>query len=236
MPPELLQTALVNVLQHAGGASRDLPPLLQAFDLALAVGLGLAKHEVVIVRLAAGADKKGGTEEGSRGGADLGHAGNRGREGGGVDEDLLVEAVVDGSAKEGSGEAEWWSEVGGGRKGGMSVPGLSRRHGGGICAGNGQPGDVKVVELGLESLGGAKAGGPGWPVPELESAARSSSNNMNFTGVFFRRMIKTARAIEVDKSAESPRLLSHPCRDNIHDLPSASTSTAYRPQRNVKQT
>jgi len=158
MPPELLQTALVYVLQHAGGASRDLPPLLQAFDLALAIGLGLAKHEVVIVGLAACTDKKRGAEERSRGGADLGHAGNGGREGGGVDEDLLVEAVVNGSAKHGSGEAEWWS---GGAEGGMSVPGLSRRHGGGICAGNGRPGVVKVVELGLESFGGAKAGGPG---------------------------------------------------------------------------
>jgi len=93
MLSELLQTVLVDILEHAGGASRQFPALAQAFRLALAVGLGLAQHVVVIVGFAAGADEEAGAEEGSGGGADFGDFGDGVRVGGGVDENLLVETV-----------------------------------------------------------------------------------------------------------------------------------------------
>ncbi|KAH9832764.1 hypothetical protein Tdes44962_MAKER00244 [Teratosphaeria destructans] len=92
MLPELLQTIPVHVLQHTRRAPRHLPALGQALGLALAVGLGLAEHEVVIVRFAAGADEEAGGEERGGGGADLGDLGDAVGEGCGVDENLLVEA------------------------------------------------------------------------------------------------------------------------------------------------
>lgn len=92
MLPELLQTVLVDVVQHARGTARHLPPFPQAVGLARAVGRGLALHEVVIVGFAAGADEEGGAEQRGGGGSDLLDLGDRVGEGRGVDEDLLVEA------------------------------------------------------------------------------------------------------------------------------------------------
>ena len=93
MPPELRQARLVHVVEHASRTARDLAALFQAVELALAVGLGLAVHVVVIVGLAAGADEVGGAEERGGGGADFLDGGDGVREGGRVDEDLLVESV-----------------------------------------------------------------------------------------------------------------------------------------------
>lgn len=94
MLAELLQTALVDIINHAGSTSRDLPSLLQTLGLALAVGLVFAVHEVIVVGFAAGADEEGGGEQGSGGGADFRDLGDIVWEGSGVDEDLLVEAGV----------------------------------------------------------------------------------------------------------------------------------------------
>lgn len=77
---------------HAGGASRNLAALLHAVQLTAAVGLGLAHHVVVIVGLAAGADEKGGTEEGRRAGSQLLDLGDVVGERGGVVEGLLRES------------------------------------------------------------------------------------------------------------------------------------------------
>ena len=93
MSPELGQARLVHVVEDTRRTARDLAALFQAVELALAVGLGLAVHVVVIVGLAAGADEVGGAEERGGGGADFLDGGDGVREGGRVDEDLLVESV-----------------------------------------------------------------------------------------------------------------------------------------------
>jgi hypothetical protein len=79
---ELFETVLVNVAQtvysqkkgkngvqcsnnnniHASGASSDLAALLQAIELSLSIGIGLAHHVVVIERLASCTDKERGRE------------------------------------------------------------------------------------------------------------------------------------------------------------------------------
>ena len=92
MRSKLLQTALVDVLNHTRRASRDFPTLLQTLCLALAVGLVFAVHEVIVVGFAAGTDEEGGGEQGRGGGADFWDLGDAVGEGSGVDEDLLVEA------------------------------------------------------------------------------------------------------------------------------------------------
>lgn len=65
MPPKLLQTVLVDILQHGRGAAGDLSAFAHAFEFPAAVGEVFAFHVVVIVRAAAGADEVGGTEKGS---------------------------------------------------------------------------------------------------------------------------------------------------------------------------
>lgn len=102
---------------HTGGASCDLATLLHAVDLALSIGIGLAHHVVVIVRLASCADEERGREQGSRTGADFLDLGNVVRERGGVDEDVLVESGNLGQR-----------EVGGKRVSGFISPGLPGRH------------------------------------------------------------------------------------------------------------
>lgn len=57
---EFLQTVCVDVLDDTGSASCDLTTLLQAIDLARAVGVGLAHHVVVIEGLASCTDEEGG--------------------------------------------------------------------------------------------------------------------------------------------------------------------------------
>jgi len=57
------------------------------------VRLRLAHHVIVIERLAPRADEEGRAEERRRAGADFGDGRDRGREGGRVEEDFLVESV-----------------------------------------------------------------------------------------------------------------------------------------------
>lgn len=76
---------------HAGGTAGDAAALLQTLELALAGVLGLALHVVIVVGAAAGADEERGGEQRGRSGANLLDGGDRVGEGGGVDEDLLVE-------------------------------------------------------------------------------------------------------------------------------------------------
>lgn len=97
---ELLQAGLVDVVDDAPGAAGDAAALLQALKLALARVLRLALHVVIVVVAAAGADEEGGREEGGRRRAELLDLGDRVRKGGGVDEDLLVEAILIGKRKE----------------------------------------------------------------------------------------------------------------------------------------
>lgn len=94
MLSELLQAALVDVVNHAGGASRDLPALLQTLCFALAIRQIFAVHEIIVVRFAACADEEGCREQRCRRGSNLWDLGDAVRKGSGVDEDLLVEAVV----------------------------------------------------------------------------------------------------------------------------------------------
>lgn len=76
---------------HACSASCDFATLLQAVQLALAIGVGLAHHVVVIVRLASCADEERGAEKGCGTGTNLGNLGDVVRERCCVDEDVLVE-------------------------------------------------------------------------------------------------------------------------------------------------
>lgn len=78
---------------HACSASCDFATLLQAIDFALSIGIGLAHHVVVIVRLASGANEEGCGQKRSRGSTNLRDLGNVLGEGSCVDEDLLVESV-----------------------------------------------------------------------------------------------------------------------------------------------
>lgn len=59
MLSKLLQTALVDVVNHAGSASRDLPALLETLSLTLAVRQVLAVHKIIVVGFAARADEEG---------------------------------------------------------------------------------------------------------------------------------------------------------------------------------
>ena len=92
MLAELLQALAIHIVQHTRSTSCHFAPLFETVHLALAVGLGFAVHVVVIVWFAAGADEEGGAEEGRGGGADFGDFGDAVREGGRVEEDLLVES------------------------------------------------------------------------------------------------------------------------------------------------
>ena len=92
MLPKLLQATLIHIIQHTRSTSRDFPSFFQTVRLSLAVGFGLAVHEIVIVGFAAGADEEGGGEERSGRGADFLDFGDGVGEGCCVDEDLLVEA------------------------------------------------------------------------------------------------------------------------------------------------
>lgn len=56
---------------HARSTPRHLPALSQTIDLTPSIRLGLALHEIVIVRSAAGTYEEGGAHERSGGGADL---------------------------------------------------------------------------------------------------------------------------------------------------------------------
>lgn len=102
--PEFLQTILVDVVQHAGGTPRDLPSLLEAVCLAIAVRLGLAVHEIVIVGFASCTNEEGCGEERRRGGPDFLDLGDRIGERSRVDEHLLVEAV---GADQGQSQFKW---------------------------------------------------------------------------------------------------------------------------------
>jgi hypothetical protein len=89
--PEHVQAALIDILNHAGRTACDLATLLQALGLALAVGLRLAEHEVVIVGFAACTDEEAGGEKGSGRCADFLDLRDVVGERSGVNEDLLVE-------------------------------------------------------------------------------------------------------------------------------------------------
>lgn len=78
---------------HAGSASGDLPAFLHAVELAGAVGLGLAHHVVVIVRLAPGADEERSGQKRSGTGANFLDLGDVVGQRGGVDQHLLVESA-----------------------------------------------------------------------------------------------------------------------------------------------
>lgn len=84
---------------HASCAAGDSPALLQALELALAGVLGLALHVVIVVVAAAGADEERCGQEGSGAGADLIDLGDRVGQGGGIVENLLVEAAEEGQSK-----------------------------------------------------------------------------------------------------------------------------------------
>merc|ERR1719487_2756969 len=89
---ELVEAGLVDILEDAARTPRDLPSFSQTVHLALAIALVLAVHVVVIVRLAAGADEVAGAQQRGGGSTDLGDLGDVVGEGGGVDENLLVES------------------------------------------------------------------------------------------------------------------------------------------------
>jgi hypothetical protein len=78
---------------HALGTPRHPPALLQAVELAPAVGVGLALHVVIVVVAAPGADEEGSGEKRRRAGTDLLDLGDRIRERGGVVVELLGEAM-----------------------------------------------------------------------------------------------------------------------------------------------
>lgn len=67
---ELVEAVGVDVLEHRHRTPGDASPFLQALE-GTAVVFVLAHHEVVVVRLAAGADEVGGTQQRRQGGADL---------------------------------------------------------------------------------------------------------------------------------------------------------------------
>lgn len=94
--PERVQALPVDILQHARRTARNLPSFLQTFRLALAVGLGFAVHEIIVVGFASCADEEGCGEERGGGGADLGDFGDGVGERSGVDEHLLVESGLSG--------------------------------------------------------------------------------------------------------------------------------------------
>ena len=121
MLPELLETALVDIVQHASSASCDLAPFPHTVHLSCAVRLGLAEHVVVIVRFASCADEEGGAEQGCRRCSDLWDFRYAGWERCGVDEDLLVETVVLSAKQSITGSLFQ-----------VRIPWLPRRHRGGI--------------------------------------------------------------------------------------------------------
>lgn len=73
---ELVETALVDVLNDGDGTSGDSSALLETVDGAGALGLFSAQHEVIVVRLALGANEVGCRQERSRGGSDLDNVGH----------------------------------------------------------------------------------------------------------------------------------------------------------------
>jgi len=79
---------------HALGASRHPPALLQAVELAPAIGLRLALHVVVIVVAAPGADEEGGGKQRRRAGTDLLDLRDGVRKGSGVVVEMLVEPGI----------------------------------------------------------------------------------------------------------------------------------------------
>jgi hypothetical protein len=79
---------------HTSSTSCDSSALLQAFKLALARVLGLALHEIIVVRTASGANEEGSRQQRRRGGANLLDLGDVLRQGGRIDQNLLVEAVA----------------------------------------------------------------------------------------------------------------------------------------------
>ena len=79
---------------HTPRASSDSPALLQTFELALARVLGLALHVVIVVVFAPRANEERGRQKRGRAGTELLDLGNRVRQRGGVDEDVLVEAMI----------------------------------------------------------------------------------------------------------------------------------------------
>jgi hypothetical protein len=77
---------------HARSATGHLPALFQTLHLALAIGIRLAPHIVVIVRAAPGTDEEGRAHERSGRCADFLDFRDVIGERGGVDEHLLVES------------------------------------------------------------------------------------------------------------------------------------------------
>jgi hypothetical protein len=74
-------------------ASSNSSTLLQAVHLSLSCALGLALHEIIVVRLASCANEEAGGEEGRRRSTKLSDGGDRVGERGGIDEGRLVEAT-----------------------------------------------------------------------------------------------------------------------------------------------
>lgn len=60
MLSEFVQATLVDICQHTRGTTGHLSTLLQALSLALAIGLGLADHEVIVEGFAARTDEEAG--------------------------------------------------------------------------------------------------------------------------------------------------------------------------------
>jgi len=98
---EFLQASFVDVAQHARRTPRNLPPLPQTLQLALAACVGLAAHIVGIVGITPRANEEGCAHQRCRTGADFCDLGDRVRERGCVDESLLVEDWLTGSHFEG---------------------------------------------------------------------------------------------------------------------------------------
>lgn len=73
---ELVEAGLVDVLDDGDGTSGDSSALLQAVDLASALGLFSAQHKVIVVGLALGANEVGCRQEGGGGGSDLDNVGD----------------------------------------------------------------------------------------------------------------------------------------------------------------
>ena len=99
-------TAVGGASIHAGSTSCDLPSLFHAIHFTGAIGIRLTLHEVVIIWLTAGTDKKGGAHQRSRAGADFCDFGDVIGERSCVDEDVLVESGLPCQRKCSSGQVE----------------------------------------------------------------------------------------------------------------------------------
>lgn len=113
---------------HASGTARDLATLLQAIELPAAIALVLALHKVIVVGLAALADKVGGTEKGCGSGAELLDLRDVVRHGRGVHEDFLVETVRRGMGLVRCSPAERLLRWGHIREGVQCIPRFSSGH------------------------------------------------------------------------------------------------------------